>query len=258
MRKTGFIPLEISARGKTCVSRASFPTGFTLVEALVASTIGAFIALVAVGTLRTITASAERVDANIEAAAEVRFASNMLTRDLVNLYRDQNFRNMKLVGMANEADEGGSVLTFYTVGRAKARIDQPEGDVYEVEYYLVKNEEKSALFRRLWPNPDPNDENPGGILSVIAEDIEFFQVRFFDGQEWSDEWPEEMEVTPQLVEVNIMSKPPSRGSPAMESIMVNLVRSTGAALDALESGEEGVGGQQGSGPQSGPAPEMGR
>jgi len=222
------------------------------VEALVASTIGAFIALVAVGTLRTITASAERVEANIEAASEVRFASNMLTRDLVNLYREKNFRNMKLVGMANDSDEGSSFLTFYTVGRAKARTSEPEGDVYEVEYYLVKDEEKSALFRRLWPNPDPNDENPGGILTVIAEDIEFFQVRFFDGQEWADEWPEEMEVTPQLVEVNIVSKPPSRGSPAMESIMVNLVRSTGAALDALESGEE-----EGSGSESGPAPEMG-
>ena len=220
-------------------------------EVLVASTIGTFIALVAVGTLRTITASAERVDSNIEAAAEVRFASNMIARDLVNLYRDQNFRNMKLVGMVNESDDSGSLLTFHTVGRAKARIDQPEGDVYEVEYFLIKDEEKSSLFRRLWPNPDPNDEDPGGILTVIAEDIEFFQVRFFDGQEWADEWPEEMEVIPQLVEVNIVAKPPSRGSPAMESIMVNLVRSTGATLDALESGAEGFGEEERSGAQSG-------
>ncbi len=219
-------------------------------EVLVASTIGAFIALVAVGTLRTITASAERVDSNIGAAAEVRFASNMLARDLVNLYRNQNFRNMKLVGMANESDEGSSLLTFYTVGRAKARFDQPESDVYEVEYYLVKDKEKSALFRRLWPNPDPNDEDPGGILTVIAEDIEFFEVRFFDGQEWSDEWPEEMELIPQLVEVNIVAKPPSRGSPAMDSIMVNLVRSTGAMFDALESSEE-EGGGAGSGTEVG-------
>lgn len=220
-------------------------------EVLVASTIGAFIALVAIGTLRTITTSAERVDSNIETAAEVRFASNMIATDLVNLYRDQNFRNMKLVGMVNESDDSGSLLTFHTVGRAKARIDQPEGDVYEVEYFLIKDEEKSSLFRRLWPNPDPNDEDPGGILTVIAEDIEFFQVRFFDGQEWADEWPEEMEVIPQLVEVNIVAKPPSRGSPAMESIMVNLVRSTGATLDALESGAEGFGEEEISGAQSG-------
>jgi len=231
-------------------------TGFTLVEALVASTIGSFIALVAVGTLRTITVSAERVDSNIEAASEVRFASNMISRDLVNLYREQNFRNMKLVGMANESDPGSSFLTFYTVGRTKARIDLPEADVYEVEYYLVKDEEKSALYRRLWPNPDPNDENPGGILSVIAEDIEFFQVRFFDGEEWAEEWPEEMEVTPQLIEVNIVGKQQKWGSPAMDSIMVNLVRSTGATVEALESGEQSFGGQDNSNAQGSNQPQM--
>jgi len=217
-----------------------------LVEALVASTIGAFIALVAVGTLRTITTSAEIVNENIEAAAEVRFASNMISRDLVNLYREQNFRNMKLVGAINESDENSSVLTFYTVGRAKARVDQPEADVYEVEYFLKKIEEKSDLYRRLWPNPDPNDEEPGGILSVIAENIEFFEVRFFDGEEWANEWPEEMEVTPQLMEINIVAKPPSRGNTAMESIMVNLVRSAGTTLEAVEGGAQSFGEQNSS------------
>lgn len=221
-------------------------TGFTLAEALVASTIGSFIALVAVGTLRTITVSAERVDSNIEAASEVRFASNMISRDLVNLYREQNFRNMKLVGMTDDSDQGSSFFTFYTVGRAKARTDQPEADVYEVEYFLKKDEESSDLYRRLWPNPDPNDENPGGILSVIAENIEFFQVRFYDGEQWSEEWPEEMEVIPQLIEVNIVGKPQKWGSPAMNSIMVNLVRSTGATLEALESGEQDNSSAQGS------------
>ena len=221
-------------------------TGFTLVEALVASTIGSFIALVAVGTLRTITVSAERVDSNIEAASEVRFASNMIATNLVNLYRERNFRNMKLVGAVNESNEDSSVLTFYTVGRAKARTDQPEADVYEVEYFLKKNEEKSNLYRRLWPNPDPNDEDPGGILSVIAEDIEFFQVRFYDGEQWAEEWPEEMEVIPQLIEVNIVGKQQKWGSPAMDSIMVNLVRSTGATLEALESGEQDNSSAQGS------------
>ena len=223
-------------------------------EALVASTIGSFIALVAVGTLRTITTSAEIVDENIEAAAEVRFASNMIARDLVNLYREQNFRNMKLIGAINESDENSSVLTFHTVGRAKARIDQPEADIYEVEYFLKKIEEKSDLYRRLWPNPDPNDEDPGGILSVIAENIDFFEVRFFDGEEWANEWPEEMEVTPQLMEVNIVAKPPSRGSTAMESIMVNLVRSAGTTLETVESDEQSFGGQNSSNAQGGTPP----
>lgn len=229
-------------------------TGFTLVEALVASTIGAFIALVAVGTLRTITTSAEITQENIESAAEVGFASNTIARDLLNLYREQNFRNMKLVGAVNESDESSGILTFYTVGRAKARIDQPEGDVYEVEYFLKKNEEESVLFRRWWPNPDPNDENPGGILSAIAENIDFFQVRFFDGEQWAEEWPEEMEVVPQLVEVNIVAKQPKRGRPAMDSITVNLVRSAGATLEAIEGGDQGTGQQESSGANTGTQP----
>ena len=75
-------------------------------------------------------------------------------------------------------------------------------------------------------------------MTVIAEDIDVFEVRFFDGEEWSNEWSEEMVVMPQLVEVNIVGKQPTRGSPAMESITANLVSSVGAIAEALDSGGE--------------------
>jgi len=216
-----------------------------LVEVMVAVTIGGFIMLVALGTLKAVTTSAELVDGNISAAAEVRFASNMLKRDLVNFYRDENIENTKLIGTAGESVlESTSYLVFYTVSRAKARADQPEGDIYEVEYYLTKDEDKSVLMRRLWPNPNEEDE-PGGILSVIAENIKVFQVRYFDGEEWSDEWPEEMQVLPQLIEVNIVAQPPNRPTPTMESFMVNLTRSVTSAVDTSESGEQEGGGQEG-------------
>ena len=228
-------------------------TGFTLVEVMVAVTIGGFIMLVAVGTLKAITASAEKVNSNISTAAELRFASNMLERDLVNFYRDESIENTKLIGTVGESgEEGISYLVFYTVSRAKARIDQPEGDIYEVEYYLMKDEEKSLLMRRMWPNPNKEETEPGGILTAIAEDVDVFEVRYFDGEEWSTEWPEEMEVLPQLIEVNIVAKPPSRGEPTMESFMVNFTRSVVGAVDTLESGEQGQGGQQGGQPSGQP------
>ena len=225
-------------------------TGFTLVEVMVAVTIGGFIMLVAVGALKAITTSAEKVDSNINIAAEVRFVSTMLERDLVNFYRDESIDNTKLIGTAGESGEDGmSYLVFYTVSRAKARIDQPEGDIYEVEYYLMKDEEKSLLMRRLWPNPNEEFE-PGGILAAIAEDIDYFEVRYFDGEEWSTEWPEEMDVLPQLIEVNIVAKPPNRGQPIMESFMVNFTRSVVGAVNTPESGGQGQGGQQGGQPDS--------
>ena len=224
-----------------------------MVEVMVAVTIGGFIMLVAVGTLKAITSSAEMVDSNISAAAEVRFASNMLSRDLVNFYRSENIENTKLIGIVEDSGQvNTSYLVFYTVSRAKARTDQPEGDIYEVEYYLMKDEDKSLLMRRFWPNPNEEDE-PGGILSVIAEDIDVFQVRYFDGEEWSEEWPEEMDVLPQLIEVNIVATPPSRGTPVMESFIANFTRSVVGAVETSESGEQeqGVQGGGGQGDQGG-------
>src|SRR4030043_140524 len=161
-------------------------TGFTLVEVLGASTIGVFIAMVAVGALRTIIASGEMVDSNINAAAEVRFAANMIARDLQNLYNDGNIQNTKFIGTVEplEGDNYTSYLIFYTIGRTKARIDQPEGDLYEVEYYLMQEGENSSLMRRLWPNPS-EELVPGGILTVIAENIATFEVQYFDGEEWT-------------------------------------------------------------------------
>jgi len=225
--------------------------GFTLVEVLVASTISAFIMLVAVGTLRAITASAEMVENNISAAAEVRFASGMIATDLVNIYRDKNKENTKFIGLTEQSQQGNiSYLVFYTVNRAKARIDQPEGDVYEVEYYLLKDEEKSVLMRRLWPNPDQEETVPRGILTILAENIDAFEVRYFDGEDWSDEWPEEMEVLPQLIEVNIVAKQQEKGNPTMESFYVNFARSTAAAIDAFESTEEVESGEEATGQSS--------
>lgn len=207
--------------------------------------------LVAVGTLRAITASAEMVENNISAAAEVRFASGMIATDLVNIYRDKNKENTKFIGLTEQSQQGNiSYLVFYTVNRAKARIDQPEGDVYEVEYYLLKDEEKSVLMRRLWPNPDQEETVPRGILTILAENIDAFEVRYFDGEDWSDEWPEEMEVLPQLIEVNIVAKQQEKGNPTMESFYVNFARSTAAAIDAFESTEEVESGEEATGQSS--------
>ncbi len=228
--------------------------GFTLVEVMVAVTIGGFIMLVAVGTLKAITSSAKMVDININAAAEVRFAMNLIAKDLVNFYRDENNENTKLIGIADEsADGNSSYMVFYTVNRMKARADQPEGDIYEVEYSLRQDGEKSLLLRRLWPNPNKEyDEydDPHGIQAVIAEDIEVFEVRYFDGEEWGNEWPEEMEELPQLIEVSIVGKPLSRGTSSMESIMINLTRSVTVTV-ASEDGEEGEQGGGGGGGQGG-------
>lgn len=245
--------------------RAVRNNGFTLAEILVASTISAFVAMVAVGTLKAITDSAQVVTRTSEATAEIRFAARLLARDLTNLYRDPDPRSMRLLGASQGSDAGGpAFLTFYTVGRAKARAAQPEGDVYEVEYLLANQDRSEAdenenaapqvetmtLFRRLWPNPHI-ERTPGGILTPIAQNIGLFQVRFYDGQQWAGEWPEEMESIPELIEVTLASAPPEgRGAPIVETIVVSWARLTERSPAGLPSE-----GQDSGSPQEAPAPE---
>lgn len=210
----------------------SAESAFTLVEVLVACVIGAFIAVVAVGTLKAISLSAEIVDRNIEDAGEIRFAVKMLSNDLANLYRGIRGNEAKVVGFISENDATAN-LRFYTVSRTRARALEPEGDVYEVEYFIEKDEDKSLLMRRYWPNPNEEFE-PGGILSVIAENIEMFEVMYFDGMEWLSDWPEETENLPELIEIQLALKRPQTDEVVVESLMVNLARSTGTDIEASE------------------------
>jgi general secretion pathway protein J len=232
-----------------------------LAEVLVASTISGFVAVVAVGALNALAGNAQTVNRTTETTSEIRFAARMMARDLANFYRDPNPQNMKLLGSSEGTTQGGPpFLTFYITGRAKARADQPEGDVYEVEYFLgtrqqettrteEASEENTVLFRRLWPNPD-KDRPPGGILTPIAENIGILQVRFWDGKQWTDQWTEEMQSLPQCLEVTLATMPPQKGDPIVEMLTITFPRlSKAAAAAAAQQGgaPEGGQGQQGSG-----------
>lgn len=207
---------------------------FTLAEILVASTISAFVALVAAGALKTVSDSAKKIDEVGEMTSEVRFATRMLSRDLNNLYRDQDARNMLLVGAGQGSDESkAAYLKFWAVGRAGARDNQPEGDIYEIEYVLGQNmtseaaddpdATRSILFRRLWPNPDRN-RPPGGVVTPIAENIDVFQIRFFDGQQWTSDWPEEMQSIPELIEVTLVTLSAESKTPTAGTFMMSFPR----------------------------------
>lgn len=228
--------------------------GFTLAEVLVASTISAFIAAVAVGALKTLVDSAQAIDATTEAATELRFAARMIARDLDNLYRDVNPQNMRLIGASQGSDVAGpAFLVFYMAGRAKARMDKPEGDIYEVEYFMGRRDtldlaqpvKESVLFRRLWPNPHI-ERNPGGILTPIAENLGVFQMRFFDGEQWASEWPEEMQSIPQLIEITLAAQPKGRRALIVETFVVGFPRLT------LQAAVPDAGEQQPPGQPEGP------
>ena len=211
--------------------------GFTLVEILAAAVIAAFVALAAVGMMKAVSSSTEKMDAFIEADDCVRAASRMLYNDLINIYRDSDKRYMRF---ALEREKGRSVLSFYTAQKAKVRQIEPEGDVYEVEYALVEREDGRNLLRRIRPNPD-NDIDTRGVLGYVGENVDIFEVRIFSQGQWLDTWSEEEKDLPELVEVMLGTRQGTTNVAATDSFVVKLPAiSREGKLEAMNDENETV------------------
>ncbi len=221
--------------------------GFTLLEVMVASVIGAFIAMVSVGALRAVTAGQEMVNTNIAAADELRYAVELIRSDLANVYRDGSAEAMKFVGTFADTDDNMMTsLTMRIVSIANTRRSQPEGDIHEVQYYLMAEEGKSALMRRLYPvvGTEVEEELPGGVLTAIAENIVGFELMYFDGEEWVPEWPAEQNRLPQMVEIVLATaeeKQGRQGSLVARKILATFPRLPQQAQGAGASGQGGAG-----------------
>ena len=185
--------------------------GFTLLEVLISAIIATFISLVAIGALRTVVDARERVESNITAADELRFAANIIRNDLANIYRDEQKDAMKFIGTISDSQDMPPVsLTMDVVSTAKARPGHIEGDIYEVQYFVVTEDEKSILMRRYCPvvGIEEDELTTGGILIPIAENISSFSILYFNGEEWVPEWSDEEEYLPGMVEVTLIASSP--------------------------------------------------
>lgn len=211
--------------------------GFTLLELLIASIIGSFIALVAVGALRAVTAGRTLVYRNIAAADEIRFAVELLRNDFENMVRDDTAQSRIVGSFAEQNQDMVTSLKMRIISGAPARPQQPESDIYEVEYFLGGSDEQSMLMRRLCPivGHENTELTRGGILTAIAQNIVAFEVRYFDGAEWQIEWPAEQNLLPQIVEATLTAVEIDQHGlaiPITRSIMAAFPRMPGATRQA--------------------------
>lgn len=191
-------------------------SGFTLVEMTAASVITAFLALVAVGGLMSISAARSRLQQATETMDELRYVVDLLRGDLANLYRDR-FEWFFEGGVETASDGDWPRLRFRTVLADKARADQPEGDLYEVEYaFITKPDGGRQLCRRVCPIVGVETEpaqTAGGILTWLSDKIAYLGIRYFDGTQWRKDWPADLRQWPLLIEVSLAAKVVEHGGP---------------------------------------------
>jgi type II secretory pathway component PulJ len=211
-----------------------------LAEVLAATSIGAFVALVAIGALRSTSSGASMVQDRSDRAVDLRFAARRVALDLENIVRgtDPNYFRF-ITGLESSGYGDQAYLTFWTVSHEKVRVDQPEGDVYEVEYYVAQKDDRTVLMRRVWPHPDPNVD-PGGVLTVLSDQVAMMKVSCFDGEKWVSDWLETAQELPQLIEVSLVGTAPEGGVPSVESILVIVNTTAELQIQAdLEAAQQG-------------------
>ncbi|HOK67048.1 MAG TPA: prepilin-type N-terminal cleavage/methylation domain-containing protein [Anaerohalosphaeraceae bacterium] len=178
--------------------------GFTLLEVLLAAVLTAFVALVAVAGLRSVSMTRTTIDQASEAADALRYAAEILERDLASIARNS------VIFEAIAADPAIGMppsLRMRIYQTDPARPNSPESDLYEVEYSLLQSEDKTLFVRRICPLVGvevDREETSGGILTVLSESILDFQAQYFDGSQWLDYWLTETEL-PQLVLINLLA-----------------------------------------------------
>jgi general secretion pathway protein J len=157
----------------------------------------------------------------VDRARQGRDAMDRITREVSSAFLSMhNPTNPSLVTRQTAflATNGSNFdrLDFSSFAHRRIEKEAKESDQSEIAYFVVKDpdrDDKMDLVRR---EQAPADYEPkkGGVVNVLAEDVELFDLRFLDpltGQ-WLESW-DTMQLTGQLnrlpleVKVTLVLKP---------------------------------------------------
>jgi general secretion pathway protein J len=183
--------------------------GFTLVEVLIAMGITASMAVMTIGSLRSIDRASEAARLQDERYAGARVALARLGRELSMAFLSKNYDTKRyrdpLTLFVGREDE----LLFTTMAHTRLYRDAKESDQSVVAYTLESDPDHSgerALFRREKPRLD-DEPDRGGRTDLVADHVTSLRFEYWDTKrrDWVREWttksPEHAEELPPRVRI---------------------------------------------------------
>lgn len=179
--------------------------GMTMIELMVAIGILAMVAVLIHGVIDSLSRGRKGEGMRAERAHEGREAMQRIVRDLSGAYLSMHVPAIPVLMTERTAFVGKSSnpfdrIDFTAFAHLRTERDSRESDQAEVGYFVVADPdvpEKMDLVRR---EQTPIDFEPlkGGIVNVVAEDVQKFDVRFLDPMtsQWVETW-DTMQITGQ-------------------------------------------------------------
>ncbi|MCC6158007.1 MAG: prepilin-type N-terminal cleavage/methylation domain-containing protein [Deltaproteobacteria bacterium] len=165
--------------------------GFTLLEVLVAVAVtGMVLAIVYSAFGRTIE-SKEYVEIGNETYHKIRWAMDKITMDLASafVFREEGSNTIfygvsHLVG-SMPMDE----IHFTSFSHIRYNPEAHESDQCEISYKVawIPDDQRFQLWRREDATLDDQNQTGGEELQLL-DDVLAFNIRYYDGYEWRDDW----------------------------------------------------------------------
>jgi general secretion pathway protein J len=190
------------------------PTGFTLLEVVISVGILAVILTIVYNTFNSSMKAFSAMENEGDAYAQARIVLSRMEEEIASIYisdiSDEKNKTGLLGEDRDEYDLPADSLHFTSLSHIRWVKDSRESELCEIGYYLEKDEETGFLFRREDWNVDGTLEEGGRPLE-LAEGVDGLNFRYYDGDEWVDEWDSRIKKgVPKAIEVVLIMRDPRR------------------------------------------------
>jgi general secretion pathway protein J len=168
------------------------PSGFTLVEVMIAVAITAMMGAMTLGAFRQVDRAQEIARAQGDRYAAARLALTRIAREVSMAYISEHYDKDRIRERPTLFKGGADGLLFTTFAHQRLARDARESDQSVVEYKLASDPDhagENALFRREKAHID-EEADRGGREDLVADHVQAFRIGYWDPKrkEWVREW----------------------------------------------------------------------
>jgi general secretion pathway protein J len=171
--------------------------GMTLLEIMVSVTVLALISLLIYGAFDSMSRGKKGEAMRVDRARQGREAILRLTRELPAAFISMhNPANTALVTRATAfiGTSGGDFdrVDFAAFAHRRVERESHESDECEIGYFVARDPEVEGMMDLVRREQTPIDTDPkkGGVVNVVAEDVEEFDLKYLEPMtaQWVDSW----------------------------------------------------------------------
>ena len=172
--------------------------GFTLVEILIAVAIVSLILTIIYGSYASSIDTMNYTQEKMKVFSMIRLTLSRMNEELTSSFFSEDGKDVMFSGEEGRID-------FISSSHERIFKDSQEHDLSEIGYFTEAAEEGESLclWRREDKTPD-DDVLEGGEQEQLMEGLKGIEFKYYDGEEWRDEWDSKEEAClPQAVKVTL-------------------------------------------------------